>query len=101
MSEGLGLYAQDPNFVAFTKREIADACHMTLDEMESAATDLLSRKSAGGDSSGRGGGSHLLNSSDGEHSGAESLGLVYSDEESFRSREEEDLADEMICITTY
>ncbi|ETE73143.1 Voltage-dependent L-type calcium channel subunit alpha-1F, partial [Ophiophagus hannah] len=83
------------------RREIADACHMTLDEMESAATDLLSRKSAGGDSSSRGGGSHLLYSSDGEHSGAESLGLVYSDEESFRSREEEDLADEMICITTY
>uniref|UniRef100_A0A8C6YL36 Voltage-dependent L-type calcium channel subunit alpha n=1 Tax=Naja naja TaxID=35670 RepID=A0A8C6YL36_NAJNA len=101
ISEGLGEYAQDPNFVAFTKREIADACHMTLDEMESAATDLLSRKSAGGDSSSRGGGSHLLYSSDGEHSGAESLGLVYSDEESFRSREEEDLADEMICITTY
>ncbi|XP_060539460.1 voltage-dependent L-type calcium channel subunit alpha-1F [Pantherophis guttatus] len=101
ISEGLGMYAQDPNFVAFTKREIADACHMTLDEMESAATDLLSRKSAGGDSSNRGGGSHLLYSSDGEHSGAESLGLVYSDEESFRSHEEEDLADEMICITTY
>ncbi|XP_039206587.1 voltage-dependent L-type calcium channel subunit alpha-1F isoform X1 [Crotalus tigris] len=101
ISEGLGLYAQDPNFVAFTKREIADACHMTLDEMESAATHLLSRTSGGGDSSGRGGGSHLLYSSDGEHSGAESLGLVYSDEESFRSREEEDLADEMICITTY
>uniref|UniRef100_A0A8C5SZE5 Voltage-dependent L-type calcium channel subunit alpha n=1 Tax=Laticauda laticaudata TaxID=8630 RepID=A0A8C5SZE5_LATLA len=73
ISEGLGEYAQDPNFVAFTKQEIADACHMTLDEMESAATDLLSRN----------------------------LGLVYSDEESFRSREEEDLADEMICITTY
>uniref|UniRef100_A0A8C5T0J7 Voltage-dependent L-type calcium channel subunit alpha n=1 Tax=Laticauda laticaudata TaxID=8630 RepID=A0A8C5T0J7_LATLA len=101
ISEGLGEYAQDPNFVAFTKQEIADACHMTLDEMESAATDLLSRKSAGGDRSSRGGGSHLLYSSDGEHSGAESLGLVYSDEESFRSREEEDLADEMICITTY
>lgn len=95
------MYAQDPNFVAFTKREIADACHMTLDEMESAATDLLSRKSAGGDSSSRGGGSHLLYSSDGEHSGPESLGLVYSDEENFHSREEEDLADEMICITTY
>ncbi|KAM6468745.1 voltage-dependent L-type calcium channel subunit alpha-1F isoform 4-T5 [Liasis olivaceus] len=101
ISEGLGLYAQDPNFVAFTKREIADACHMTLDEMESAATDLLSRKSAGGDSSSRGGGSHFLYSSDGEHSRAESLCLVYSDEETFRSHEEEDLADEMVCITTY
>uniref|UniRef100_A0A803TAJ6 Voltage-dependent L-type calcium channel subunit alpha n=1 Tax=Anolis carolinensis TaxID=28377 RepID=A0A803TAJ6_ANOCA len=70
ISEGLGLYARDPKFVAFTKREIADACHMTIDEMESAATDLLSP--------------------------------VYSDEEPFRSpREEEDLADEMACVTSY
>ncbi|KAI2661400.1 Voltage-dependent L-type calcium channel subunit alpha-1D [Labeo rohita] len=43
ISEGLGLYARDPKFVDFAKREIADACHMTIDEMESAATDLLSR----------------------------------------------------------
>ncbi|KAM9475486.1 voltage-dependent L-type calcium channel subunit alpha-1D [Clarias gariepinus] len=43
ISEGLGLYANDPKFVDFTKREIADACNMTLDEMETAATDLLSR----------------------------------------------------------
>uniref|UniRef100_A0A3B3TPG0 Voltage-dependent L-type calcium channel subunit alpha n=1 Tax=Poecilia latipinna TaxID=48699 RepID=A0A3B3TPG0_9TELE len=42
ISEGLGLYARDPKFVAFAKREIADACHMTVDEMESAASDLLS-----------------------------------------------------------
>ncbi|XP_054859253.1 voltage-dependent L-type calcium channel subunit alpha-1F [Eublepharis macularius] len=73
ISEGLGLYARDPKFVAFAKREIADACHMTIDEMESAATDLL----------------------------IGSLGLVYSDEEPFRSREEEDLADEMACVTSY
>ncbi|KAI1891157.1 hypothetical protein AGOR_G00162010 [Albula goreensis] len=38
ISEGLGLYAKDPKFVAFAKREIADACHMTIDEMESAPT---------------------------------------------------------------
>ncbi|KAG9477806.1 hypothetical protein GDO78_013012, partial [Eleutherodactylus coqui] len=43
ISEGLGLYARDPKFVAFAKREIADACHMTIDEMESAASDLLSQ----------------------------------------------------------
>ncbi|KAL1020984.1 hypothetical protein UPYG_G00007260 [Umbra pygmaea] len=43
ISEGLGLYARDPKFVNFAKREIADACHMTIDEMESAATDLLTR----------------------------------------------------------
>lgn len=47
ISEGLGLYAKDPKFVDFAKREIADACHMTIDEMESAATDLLSRGRAG------------------------------------------------------
>ncbi|XP_053226942.1 voltage-dependent L-type calcium channel subunit alpha-1F isoform X3 [Podarcis raffonei] len=101
ISEGLGLYARDPKFVAFTKREIADACHMTIDEMESAATDLLSRKVPGSESSGRGGGGHALYSSDGEHSGAGSLGPVYSDEEPFRSHEEEDLGDEMACVTSY
>ncbi|XP_028309456.1 voltage-dependent L-type calcium channel subunit alpha-1D [Gouania willdenowi] len=40
-SEGLGIYARDPKFVNFAKREIAEACHMSLDEMESAATDLI------------------------------------------------------------
>ncbi|KAJ8016796.1 hypothetical protein DPEC_G00011080 [Dallia pectoralis] len=43
LSEGLGLYARDPKFVNFAKREIADACNMTIDEMENAATDLLTR----------------------------------------------------------
>ncbi|ROI69443.1 Voltage-dependent L-type calcium channel subunit alpha-1D [Anabarilius grahami] len=47
ISEGLGLYAKDPKFVDFAKREIADACHMTIDEIESAATDLLSQGRAG------------------------------------------------------
>ncbi|XP_066472360.1 voltage-dependent L-type calcium channel subunit alpha-1F [Tiliqua scincoides] len=102
ISEGLGLYAQDPKFVAFAKREIADACHMTIDEMESAATDLLSRKCPGGESGHRsGGGGHVLYSSDGEHSGVGTLGPVYSDEEPFRSPEEEDLADEMACVASY
>nr|XP_060619206.1 voltage-dependent L-type calcium channel subunit alpha-1F isoform X4 [Anolis sagrei ordinatus] len=103
ISEGLGLYARDPKFVAFTKREIADACHMTIDEMESAATDLLSRRYVGSENSSRSGsGSHGMYSSDGEHSGVGSVGPVYSDEEPFRSpREEEDLADEMACVTSY
>lgn len=39
----MGLYARDPKFVNFAKREIADACNMTIDEMENAATDLLTR----------------------------------------------------------
>ncbi|XP_076847620.1 voltage-dependent L-type calcium channel subunit alpha-1D [Brachyhypopomus gauderio] len=43
ISEGLGLYAKDPKFVDFTKREIATACHMSLDEMENVAADLLGR----------------------------------------------------------
>ncbi|KAK1786586.1 hypothetical protein P4O66_003033 [Electrophorus voltai] len=41
ISEGLGKYAKDPKFVAATKHEIADACEMTIDEMESAASNLL------------------------------------------------------------
>ncbi|KAF4070507.1 hypothetical protein AMELA_G00286230 [Ameiurus melas] len=47
ISEGLGLYAKDAKFVDFTKREIADACNMSLDEMETAAADLLSRGTPG------------------------------------------------------
>uniref|UniRef100_A0A8C7PZT9 Voltage-dependent L-type calcium channel subunit alpha n=1 Tax=Oncorhynchus mykiss TaxID=8022 RepID=A0A8C7PZT9_ONCMY len=43
IEKGLGLYARDPKFVNFAKREIADACNMTIDEMENAATDLLTR----------------------------------------------------------
>uniref|UniRef100_A0AAQ4NUN3 Voltage-dependent calcium channel alpha-1 subunit IQ domain-containing protein n=1 Tax=Gasterosteus aculeatus aculeatus TaxID=481459 RepID=A0AAQ4NUN3_GASAC len=43
ISEGLGVYARDPKFVSFAKREIAEACHMSLDDMESAATDLIAR----------------------------------------------------------
>uniref|UniRef100_A0A3Q0QZ65 Voltage-dependent L-type calcium channel subunit alpha n=1 Tax=Amphilophus citrinellus TaxID=61819 RepID=A0A3Q0QZ65_AMPCI len=41
ISEGLGKYARDPKFVSATKHEIADACEMTIDEMESAASNLL------------------------------------------------------------
>uniref|UniRef100_A0A6I8NKM7 Voltage-dependent L-type calcium channel subunit alpha n=1 Tax=Ornithorhynchus anatinus TaxID=9258 RepID=A0A6I8NKM7_ORNAN len=78
ISEGLGLYARDPKFVAFAKREIADAWHLTMDEMESAASDLL---------------------------GLSARGPLYSDQESCCSREEEeeeeeDLGDEMACVTT-
>uniref|UniRef100_A0AAY4E464 Voltage-dependent L-type calcium channel subunit alpha n=1 Tax=Denticeps clupeoides TaxID=299321 RepID=A0AAY4E464_9TELE len=88
ISEGLGLYAKDPKFVAFAKREIADACHMTIDEMESAASDLLNRGSGG--SGGSGG---YLNHAD--------MGPFYSDEEPIRSRDEEELADEMTCVTSF
>lgn len=71
ISEGLGLFAQDPRFVALAKQEIADACHLTLDEMDSAASDLLAQRSTS----------------------------LYSDEESILSRfDEEDLGDEMACV---
>ncbi|XP_034027338.1 LOW QUALITY PROTEIN: voltage-dependent L-type calcium channel subunit alpha-1D-like [Thalassophryne amazonica] len=84
ISEGLGLYARDPKFVAFAKREIADACHMTVDEMESAASDLL------------GSGSH------GFLSNAADPAALYSDEEPIRtSHEEEELADEMACVSSF
>uniref|UniRef100_A0AAQ5Y8H5 Voltage-dependent L-type calcium channel subunit alpha n=1 Tax=Amphiprion ocellaris TaxID=80972 RepID=A0AAQ5Y8H5_AMPOC len=43
ISEGLGIYARDPKFVNFAKREIAEACHMSLDDMENAAADLIAR----------------------------------------------------------
>lgn len=83
ISEGLGLYARDPKFVAFAKREIADACHMTVDEMESAASDLL------------GSGSHAF-------LGSTDPATLYSDEEPIRTgRDEEELADEMTCVTSF
>uniref|UniRef100_UPI000B4C3E2E voltage-dependent L-type calcium channel subunit alpha-1F n=1 Tax=Lonchura striata TaxID=40157 RepID=UPI000B4C3E2E len=71
ISEGLGLFARDPKFVAVAKREIADACDMTMDEMESAAADLLTRRRA------------------------PPAPAVYSDEEPLRPPAEEELADEM------
>ncbi|KAK2082797.1 Voltage-dependent L-type calcium channel subunit alpha-1F [Saguinus oedipus] len=71
ISEGLGLFARDPHFVALAKQEIADACRLTLDEMDSAASDLL----------------------------AQGTSSLYSDEESILSRfDEEDLGDEMACV---
>uniref|UniRef100_A0A669QWS8 Voltage-dependent L-type calcium channel subunit alpha n=1 Tax=Phasianus colchicus TaxID=9054 RepID=A0A669QWS8_PHACC len=78
ISEGLGLFARDPKFVAVAKREIADACEMTMDEMESAAADLLTRRHRGPPP---------------PHSTA---AAVYSDEETLRAAPgEEELADEM------
>lgn len=85
ISEGLGLYARDPKFVAFAKREIADACHMTVDEMESAANDLLGTGSPG----------FLSNA-------AADPAALYSDEEPIRTgRDEDELADEMTCVTSF
>nr|XP_046239642.1 calcium channel, voltage-dependent, L type, alpha 1D subunit, a isoform X3 [Scatophagus argus] len=98
ISEGLGRYAKDPKFVAATKHEIADACEMTIDEMESAASHLLN----GGMAPGVNGVNvfPILTPRDYE---LQDTAASYSDEEpetELRAPYEEDLADEMICITT-
>ncbi|XP_068170524.1 calcium channel, voltage-dependent, L type, alpha 1D subunit, a [Antennarius striatus] len=98
ISEGLGRYAKDPKFVAATKHEIADACEMTIDEMESAASHLLN----GGMAPTVGGLNvfPILTPRDYE---LQDAAVSYSDEEpetEARAPYEEDLADEMICITT-
>ncbi|XP_065810895.1 calcium channel, voltage-dependent, L type, alpha 1D subunit, a isoform X11 [Labrus bergylta] len=98
ISEGLGRYAKDPKFVAATKHEIADACEMTIDEMESAASHLLN----GGIAPCVNGVNvfPILTPRDYE---LQDTAASYSDEEPEtepRALYEEDLADEMICITT-
>ncbi|XP_058488624.1 calcium channel, voltage-dependent, L type, alpha 1D subunit, a isoform X13 [Solea solea] len=98
ISEGLGRFAKDPKFVAATKHEIADACEMTIDEMESAASHLLN----GGITRGVNGVTvfPILTPRDYE---LQDTAASYSDEEpetEHRASYEEDLADEMICITT-
>ncbi|XP_077655036.1 voltage-dependent L-type calcium channel subunit alpha-1C isoform X18 [Urocitellus parryii] len=42
ISEGLGQFAQDPKFIEVTTQELADACDMTIEEMENAADSILS-----------------------------------------------------------
>lgn len=41
ISEGLGHFAQDPSFIEATKAELADACDMTIEEMEHAANNII------------------------------------------------------------
>lgn len=89
ISEGLGLFARDPKFVAVAKREIADACAMTLDEMESAAADLLTRRRR----------QHGPGPAPAPTPAPAPPGVVYSDEEPPRwPLPEEELADEMACV---
>lgn len=45
ISEGLGHFAQDPSFIEVTKQELADACDMTIEEMENAADNILNGNS--------------------------------------------------------
>ncbi|XP_014023104.1 calcium channel, voltage-dependent, L type, alpha 1D subunit, a isoform X4 [Salmo salar] len=98
ISEGLGRYAKDPKFVAATKHEIADACEMTIDEMESAASHLLN----GGVAPAVNGVNVYPVMSERDYD-LQDATASYSDEEpevELRLPYEEDLADEMICITT-
>ncbi|KAM4881649.1 voltage-dependent L-type calcium channel subunit alpha-1D isoform 8-T8 [Thomomys bottae] len=94
ISEGLGRYARDPKFVSATKHEIADACDLTIDEMESAASTLLNGSACPRANGDVGPGAH------GQDYELQDFGPGYSDEEPDPRQEEEDLADEMICITT-
>ncbi|KAM6925423.1 LOW QUALITY PROTEIN: voltage-dependent L-type calcium channel subunit alpha-1D [Xenentodon cancila] len=98
ISEGLGKYARDPKFVSATKHEIADACEMTIDEMESAASNLLNGSMGNGSPGGTG------NIPSDSHSIAHLTDpgvRDYSDEELYVAVKcEEDLTDEMICITS-
>nr|XP_005989524.1 PREDICTED: voltage-dependent L-type calcium channel subunit alpha-1C [Latimeria chalumnae] len=41
ISEGLGQFAQDPKFIEATTQELADACDMTIEEIENAADNIL------------------------------------------------------------
>ncbi|XP_062248852.1 voltage-dependent L-type calcium channel subunit alpha-1D [Platichthys flesus] len=98
ISEGLGKYAKDPKFVSATKHEIADACEMTIDEMESAASNLLNG-SVNDDTIG-GTGNVGSDPQATAHLRDHSL-RDYSDEEPYVAVKcEEDLKDEMICITS-
>ncbi|KAJ4926902.1 hypothetical protein JOQ06_014646 [Pogonophryne albipinna] len=98
ISEGLGRYAKDPKFVAATKHEIADACEMTIDEMESAASHLLNGGMAPSPN-----GVNVFPILTPRDYDLQDTAASYSDEEpetELRAPYEEDLADEMICITT-
>ncbi|KAF1390714.1 hypothetical protein PFLUV_G00060870 [Perca fluviatilis] len=98
ISEGLGKFARDPRFVAVTKHEIADACEMTIDEMESAASNLLNGSRGNGNSGETGSVSSDLNAI--AHLRDSSI-HDYSDEEPYVALKcEEDLTDEMIRITS-
>uniref|UniRef100_A0A8C7TZ88 Voltage-dependent L-type calcium channel subunit alpha n=1 Tax=Oncorhynchus mykiss TaxID=8022 RepID=A0A8C7TZ88_ONCMY len=95
ISEGLGKYAKDPKFVAATKHEIADACEMTIDEMESAASNLLNGSMGNG--AGATGATDKVTATSLRDRNLHDD----SDEEPDTSVKcEEDLTDEMICIST-
>ncbi|XP_076859258.1 calcium channel, voltage-dependent, L type, alpha 1D subunit, a isoform X2 [Brachyhypopomus gauderio] len=112
ISEGLGRYAKDPKFVSAAKQEIADAYKMTFNEMESAASNLLNGSvpglnGANGVSGIKGvNGVRVVNgvfpNLRHKYYDIQDVSASYSDEEldsDLRPRYEDELKDEMICIT--
>ncbi|XP_061745537.1 voltage-dependent L-type calcium channel subunit alpha-1D-like [Nerophis ophidion] len=95
ISEGLATLANDPKFVPTTKQEIADTCHMTIHQMESAASHLLNANMA----------DDTKMAADGSGVAAWDFAVIrgqdYSDQEAWypKAEQEEDLSDEMSCIT--
>lgn len=86
----------DPKFVSATKHEIADACEMTIDEMESAASNLLNGSMGSGNTGATGN-----VTSDPQTLLRDCSIRDYSDEETYVAVKcEEDLTDEMIWITS-
>ncbi|XP_039626437.1 voltage-dependent L-type calcium channel subunit alpha-1C-like isoform X4 [Polypterus senegalus] len=45
ISEGLNHFAQDPSFIEVAKQELADACEMTIEEMDNAAANIINGNS--------------------------------------------------------
>lgn len=100
ISEGLGKYARDPKFVSAAKHEIAEACEMTIDEMDSAASNLLNGSRDGGSGGDSRNGDAVSDPSASAHLRDCSI-RDYSDEEPYVAvKSEEDLTDEIICITS-
>ncbi|XP_034027581.1 voltage-dependent L-type calcium channel subunit alpha-1D isoform X5 [Thalassophryne amazonica] len=96
ISEGLGIYAKDPKFITATTHEIADACEMTIDEMESAASNLLNGTMGNGNT----GGTRNISTDTNANASLRDRSIRdYSDEELYIGvTGEEDLTDEMISV---
>lgn len=96
ISEGLGKYAKDPKFVSAAKHEIAEACEMTIDEMDSAASNLLNGSRDDGSCAADG-----TSDPSGSARIRDCSIRDYSDEEPYVALKcDEDLTDEIICITS-
>ncbi|XP_072915388.1 voltage-dependent L-type calcium channel subunit alpha-1C isoform X5 [Hemitrygon akajei] len=94
ISEGLGRYARDPKFVEATAHEIADACDMTIEEMENAADNLLN-----GNTKASPNGNLLPFVNCREHQ-QQDIVQVCMEVEQDHGKNEEELTDEMAYVST-